>query len=111
MKLVGFEATHAITHFDSHGATIAGIARCAGEVRVAVLALEPGGVVGMHETSSPQLLLVVDGEGNVRGDGEQPVTIVRGQAAFWEGGELHETATRDGLTAIVVEADELELGS
>lgn len=31
-----------------------------------------------------------------------------GQAVFWEKGELHETSTEHGLTAIVMEAENLE---
>ena len=109
MKLVAFEAAHAITHFDSRGATIGGIARCAGQVRVSFVELDPGGALGMHESDMPQLFLVVEGTGRVRsGDGE-PILLARGQGAFWETGELHETISDTGLTAIVVEADELTL--
>ena len=109
MKLVAFETAHAITHFDSRGATIGGVARCAGHVRVSFLELDPGGVLGMHEASSPQLLLVVEGSGRVRSGEAEPVAVAQGQGAFWETGELHETVTDTGLTAIVVEADELTL--
>ena len=31
-----------------------------------------------------------------------------GQAVFWGKGELHETSTEHGLTAIVMEAENLE---
>ena len=109
MQIVGFDPAHEITHFDSSGATIGGVARCSGSTRISILELDPGGVVGMHEAASPQLFLVVAGEGRVRsGDGEA-TPVVAGQAAFWERGEQHETATSAGLTAVVVEADSIEL--
>jgi quercetin dioxygenase-like cupin family protein len=109
VKLVAIDATRAITQFDSHGATIGGIAKCAGQVRVSVLELEPGGVVGMHEAACPQLFIVADGSAWVRaGEGER-VALGKGEAAYWETGELHESITEHGLTAIVVEADSLEL--
>ena len=109
MKLVQFEAASAITQFDSRGATIAGIARCSGHVQVAFLELEPGGVVGMHEATCPQLFLVVEGEGRVRSGDDEPITLAHGQGALWAAGELHETVSDAGLTAIVVEAETLEL--
>ena len=109
MKLVAFDATRAITQFDSHGTTIGGIAKCAGHVRLSALELEAGGVVGMHEAACPQLFLVVSGSGWSRaGDGER-VALASGEAALWETGERHESGSDHGLTAIVVEAESLEL--
>jgi gentisate 1,2-dioxygenase len=109
VKRVAFEATKAITQFGSHGATIGGVASCVGSVRLSILELDPGGVVGMHEAVSPQLFLVVAGSGwTSAADGER-VPIAHGEAAFWETGELHESGSHDGLTAIVVEAESLEL--
>ena len=109
MKLVQFEAASAITQFDSRGATIAGIARCSGHVQVAFLELEPGGVVGMHEAACPQLLLIVGGEARVRSGDDEPIALAQGHGVFWAAGELHETVSEVGLTAIVVEAETLEL--
>ena len=109
MKIVAFETAHAITRFDSRGATIGGVARCAGGVRVSFIELDPGGVLGMHEAEGPQLFLVVEGSGRVRSGDDDPVPIAQSQGAFWEKGEPHETVTDSGLTAIVVEADELTL--
>jgi hypothetical protein len=109
VKLVAFDATRAITQFDSHGATIGGIVKCAGQARVSVLKLEAGGVVGMHEAVCPQLLLVVAGSGWTRAGDAERVAIASGQTALWEVGELHETGSHDGHTAIVVEAESLEL--
>jgi quercetin dioxygenase-like cupin family protein len=109
VKLVSFAPANAITHFDSHGASIGGIAKCAGQVRVSVLELEAGGVVGMHDAACPQVFLVVAGSGWTRaGDGER-VALASGEAAFWETGERHASGSDDGLTAIVVEAELLEL--
>jgi quercetin dioxygenase-like cupin family protein len=109
VNLVSFDPSRPITHFDSSGATIGGVARCSGSTRISILRLEAGGVIGLHEARAAQLFVVVEGEGKVRsGDGE-PQPIASGQAAFWEPGELHETTTAAGLTAIVVEADSVEL--
>lgn len=65
--------------------------------------LEPGGLVGMHPASTPQLLAVVEGEGWIRGEAGPQTPIPAGGAVFWSEGEMHETGTESGLTAIVVE--------
>ena len=109
MKIVRFAATRRITRFDSHGATIGGIARCRGDVRLSLVALEPGGAIGLHEAVSPQLLLVVDGAGRVRSGNNAAVAIAAGEGVLWQAGELHETTTERGLGAIVVEGSSLEL--
>lgn len=69
--------------------------------------LEPNGIIGLHKACSPQLLLVANGQGWVRGDSEDKVQVTVGDAVFWEAGEWHETKTEAGLNAIVIESDEL----
>jgi len=108
VKLVEFEPTSKITQHDSAGATIAGVARASGVVRIALLHLDAGGVVGMHPAVGPQLFLVVAGEGVVRVEAESR-SIAVGQAALWEDAELHETTSDNGLTAVIVEAESIEL--
>ena len=109
MKLVAFEPSSEITRHDSRGATIVGIARASGDVGVALLRLEPGGVLGRHPAVGPQLFLVVAGEGHVEGGEGERHAIGAGTAAFWSDGELHETTTETGLTAVIVEGESLEL--
>lgn len=70
--------------------------------------LEEGGIVGYHQAVVPQLLLVLTGEGSVRGESEEYITVESGDAVFWVKGEWHETKSKNGLTAIVIESEELE---
>ncbi|ETT73835.1 hypothetical protein C173_11205 [Paenibacillus sp. FSL R7-277] len=65
------------------------------------------GVIGFHQASCPQLLLIMNGEGVVRGEEAEFTAVSAGQAVFWEQGEWHETRTDSGLTAIIVEGDSL----
>ena len=109
MKLVAFEPSSEIPQHDSRGATIAGVARASGDVGVALLRLDAGGVLGLHAAVGPQLFLVVAGEGSVEGGEGERHPIAAGAAAFWEDGELHETSTETGLTAVIVEGESLEL--
>ncbi|MFC0562354.1 cupin domain-containing protein [Halalkalibacter alkalisediminis] len=74
---------------------------------VVCMYLEENGVIGFHQAVVPQLLLILTGEGYVRGDKEEYVKVQSGDAVFWEKGEWHETKTDIGLTAIVIESEEL----
>ncbi|MCC3356334.1 cupin [Bacillus sp. REN16] len=76
---------------------------------ISCMHLGENGIVGYHQAVTPQLLLVVNGEGYVRNEKEEYVKVSSGDAVFWEKDEWHETKTKTGLTAIVVESEELYL--
>jgi uncharacterized cupin superfamily protein len=65
--------------------------------------LEPGGVIGSHETRGEQLLVVLSGTVDVSGADDAPETITAGQAARWTTGERHETRTAVGALLLIVE--------
>jgi len=69
--------------------------------------LGENGIVGYHQAVSPQLLLIVSGEGLVRGEQEEYFNVETGDAVFWNKGEWHETKTGKGLMAIIIESQEL----
>lgn len=46
-------------------------------------------------------------EGFVRNEKDEYFKVVSGDAVFWEKDEWHETKTGIGLTAIVIESEEL----
>ncbi|MED3553306.1 cupin [Cytobacillus praedii] len=77
------------------------------EAHIGCMHLERSGVIGFHQAKLPQLLLIVSGEGYVRGEIENYVKVHTGDAVFWMKDEWHETKTDTGLTAIVVESEEL----
>lgn len=77
------------------------------QTHIGCMYLEENGVIGFHQAVVPQLLLILNGEGYVRGKKEEYVKIQSGDAVFWEKDEWHETKTDIGLTAIVIESEEL----
>lgn len=98
-----------LTAFGSAGAAITPVARDLAGAQLALFHLEPGGRIGHHPATVPQLLLVVAGSGRVRGGADVWQRIVAGEAVFWGAGEWHETvADVDGLTAAVLEAPALD---
>lgn len=78
-----------------------------GKTHIGCIYLGPQGVIGYHQAACPQLLLVMSGEGYVRGEEEEFTAVQAGQAVFWEQDEWHETRTDSGLTAIIIEGNSL----
>lgn len=76
-------------------------------VKAAIFRLAAGGRIVRHPATVPQILAVLEGEGRVSGADGEFETIAAGEAVFWEAGEVHETVSDDGLTALVLEAAEL----
>lgn len=70
--------------------------------------LGENGIVGYHPAVVPQLLLVLNGEGFVRGEEEHYIHVQAGDAVFWEKDEWHETKSENGLTAIVIQSETLD---
>lgn len=103
------EVARPITQFGSGGASIAPIARPEpGFVQLGCMYIVAGGHIERHPASSPQLFLVVAGEGWVSGADGLRVPIRAGEAAFWEPGEAHESGSEQGMTALVLEAEALD---
>jgi quercetin dioxygenase-like cupin family protein len=67
-----------------------------------------GGVVGRHSTGCHQVFAVLSGPGWVSGGDGDRETVTRGDVVIWEPGEDHESGSDEGMTAIVVEAEELD---
>jgi quercetin dioxygenase-like cupin family protein len=76
-------------------------------VQAAIFRVAPGGRLERHPATCPHILAVLEGSGHVSGaDGEfHPITA--GQAVFWSEGEEHEMQSETGLTALILEAQEL----
>jgi quercetin dioxygenase-like cupin family protein len=75
---------------------------------VALMKLEPNGLMGAHKVATDQLVVFVQGSARVSGEDGNAVDIVPGAAAFWNRGERHETrAGSQGCLAVVIEGDKL----
>ena len=97
-----------IDRFESQHAMVNPLSRVHGDGAVAVIRLGAGGVVGRHPTVRTQLFVVVEGAGVVSGDDGADVPIEQGQAALWRAGESHESRSDSGMTAVVIEIDEVQ---
>ncbi|MBX0356971.1 cupin [Halobacillus sp. Nhm2S1] len=81
------------------------------DAHIGCMHLGEHGVIGYHQAIVPQLLLVVEGEGMVRGEEERFTPVERSDAVYWRKDEWHETKTETGLTAIVIESEELDVSA
>lgn len=108
MKLYRFtkETGKKITKFDSDF-VMSRITQTEKPVHIGCVHLDVAGLIGYHQAVVPQLLLLVSGEGWVRSEDDTSVKVQSGDAVFWDSGEWHETRTDSGLTAIVIESEEL----
>ena len=91
------------------GSLSARVRRLAPEAHVVVIEVGPGGVVARHPAVVAQLFVVVRGSGWVSGADGAPEEIAAGEAVLWGPGEEHESGSDEGMTALVVEADSLDV--
>ena len=95
-----------ITKFDSDF-VLSRIVRTTNATHIGFMYIEPKGIIGYHQATMPQLLLVLGGDGLVRGESDDFFKVEPGTAIFWKKGEWHETKSEAGLSAIVIESEEL----
>jgi hypothetical protein len=98
-----------VDRYNSSGLTLTRVAHLLEETMIHWAYLEPNGLIGYHQATVPQLFLVVQGEGWVRGEAPERTNIQTGQGAYWEEGEGHEAGTETGMTAIIMEAARFDL--
>lgn len=103
--------------FGSHGVTInhpidpasdqtaPAILRSSGAAHVVTALLEPGGKIGRHPATRPQLLMVISGSLQIAGDNGQILELAAGQAVLFEPGEQHESVARTTATLVIMEFD------
>ena len=113
MRVIEFSRDHAqpIKRFDSIGAWSVHLGDGVGAAHVYCVHVAPGGVIGAHRAGFAQLFLVVDGAGWAAGEDGRRVTLLAGQGAYIERGEVHSKGSDAGMTAIMVQVAELRAAS
>ena len=111
MKMFRFdpEVGRNIDQYQSSNFIISRVAHLPDEAVIHCAYLQPNGSIGYHRATLPQLFLVVQGAGWVRGETPGKTPIKAGQAAYWDKDEWHESGTETGMTAIIIEAARLDI--
>lgn len=113
MKIYRFdkEVSKQVNAYNSKNFFISPISRIQEEqveiMQIAGMHLTKDGLIGGHKTTVKQMLIVVEGEGWVKGEDRESHPIKKGQVALWEPGEWHETSTENGMVAINIESEKL----
>jgi quercetin dioxygenase-like cupin family protein len=79
--------------------------------QAAVFRFAPGGRIARHHPagSGTQILAVLEGSGEVSGVSGVEEPIAAGEAVFLQAGEEHEMKSAEGLTALIIEGDGLDM--
>ncbi|GAA0371979.1 hypothetical protein GCM10008932_24120 [Alkalibacterium iburiense] len=77
-------------------------------VKISCMHLGENGIIGLHQATTPQLFLIINGKGLVKGKNGNIVEVNSGSAVFWDKNEWHETRTEDGLIAIAIESEDID---
>lgn len=77
-------------------------------IQAAIFRVAPGGRLARHPATLPQILAVLEGSGEVSGEDGAAEPIAAGEAVFWSQGEEHETRSASGLTALIIEGEQVE---
>ncbi|MGM9985850.1 MAG: cupin domain-containing protein [Bacillaceae bacterium] len=109
MKFYRFnkETSNRITNYNSVLSSYSKIIQTEEPTNVGFIHIEPNGIVGYHEAPIPQLFIVIQGEGWIRGKDNKKRIIQTGEAVFWQKGEGHESGSRFGMTALVIQSKTL----
>ncbi|MCA1064318.1 cupin [Rossellomorea aquimaris] len=110
MNIYAFNQTtgKSVHQFNSRGVIIHPLLKPDDPFQIGYFYLEANSVLGMHPAMCDQLLMVTSGRGWVRVEGEEKILVEPGMAIFWEKGEMHESGSDQGMTAIVAEGDTLD---
>jgi quercetin dioxygenase-like cupin family protein len=104
----GRDRAAAIERFSSEGASSVPLARGRGEAHVYAVHIDPGGSIGHHRAGVGQLFIVVSGAGWAEGDDGVRVDLTEGQAVCFARGEMHAKGSDQGMTALMVQVDDLQ---
>ncbi len=110
MRILEFGRDRAapIAEFSSNAAASIQLGSGHGEAHVHALHFEPAGSIGRHRAGFAQLFVVASGTGWVEGNDGVRVELAEGQAAWFARGEMHAKGSNQGMTAIMIQVDELE---
>ncbi|RDZ13366.1 cupin [Priestia megaterium] len=109
MKIYRFskEKGKKVERYQSHLATYVKMTQTTKAATIGYMYIDGEGTVGHHPAPIPQLFIVVEGEGWVTGENQKRVSIKNGEAVLWEKGEWHTSGSEKGMTAIVIQSEEL----
>lgn len=77
-------------------------------VQAAIFHIGPEGSIPRHAAAAPQIIVIIEGRGEVSGASGTLEAVEEGDAVFFAEGEEHETRTSGGMVALIVEGPGLQ---
>ena len=110
MKIFKFnkEIGQEVRNFNSDLAFYSKLMKTEETTNIGFMYIEKGGVVGFHKAPVPQLFIIVQGEGWIEGEDRKKIILKSGDGVFWGKGEGHASGSEVGLTAVVIQSNNLE---
>jgi quercetin dioxygenase-like cupin family protein len=65
---------------------------------------DPRGSIGGRHLTSPQIFLIVEGDGWVKSNNLEPIPVMVGDGVSWDTGDWHEAGSESGMTVILIES-------
>ncbi len=96
-----------IVDFASAGASSVAVADGEGDVHIYFVTFDPGGSIGPHEAGFGQLFFPILGSGWVAGEDGERCPVSPGEAGCISRGEVHSKGSESGMTALMVQVDDL----
>lgn len=109
MRLVdlSFERATPILEHEAARAAALALGAGTGAAHVYLLSFEPGGWIGPHVAGFGQLFIPMTGSGWAAGGDGVRFPVTTRQAAYWERGELHSKGSEGGMTALMIQVQDL----
>jgi quercetin dioxygenase-like cupin family protein len=107
----GIDVSQPMEKYQSKSISYSRIIQTIDPSSIGCIYIKPKGTLGYHEAPAPQLFLVVQGEGWVRGDTPDRTNVTTGDAVYWEKEEGHESGSDSGMNAIIIQSETLNPSS
>lgn len=109
MLLLKLGAGQSISNYNSFSSFYSKIIKTKEPTNVGFIEIEQGGIVGYQKAPVPQFFIVVKGKGWIKGEDKTRISLKSGEGVFWEKGEGHTSGSDTGLTALVLQSENLAM--
>lgn len=70
--------------------------------------IHPNESIRQQQVMLQRLFLLVEGKGWIKNESDKKYALQEGQAVFLEKAELHEAGTESGVTAVIIEGENID---
>jgi hypothetical protein len=95
---------HEIREHGSSSVFLSSIVEVMRSAAIAWMHFDPRGFIGGHSLTSPQIFLIVEGDGWVRSNQPEPIPVSMGDGVFWDTGDWQEVGSDNGMMVILIES-------